>query len=234
VRVALLTCTGDRPGPFSRTERWMAAQTFPYAEWCVTDDGHVPTRPTMGQTYIRMEPGRDPKASFTANLRTGLLACRSYDAVAVIEDDDYYSQDYLARMIPKLVDHDLAGESHALYFHVRNRAYRYMHNSGHASLCQTVFRTTLIDQILQLLDDNSPFVDLRIWRLPVRKILKPSKCSVGLKGQSGRGGLGIGHRGEGPHWHSDPMGLVLRKRIGEEDASLIFREENQASELPYS
>jgi len=219
--ITLLTCTGDRPECFARLEKWMARQTLMWSKWIVIDDGHEPTKCTLGQAHVRMDPGKLAKDSFIANYNVGLHCAKSSKAVAVIEDDDWYSPHYLANMIPKLLTSALAGESHAKYYHVAERKYREMGNANHASLCQTVFRGELVPQILPLVEGTT-FLDKRIWELDVPKSLVPSQHAVGLKGQPGRSGIGVGHRPkDNGKWIADTDGSVLRDWIGEDATEVL-------------
>lgn len=220
--ITLLTCTGDRPECFARLEKWMQRQTLMWSKWIVIDDGHEPTKPTLGQNYIRLEPGKPAKESFAENYRVGLDCCRTSKFVAVIEDDDWYAREYLTNIIPVLFDYELAGESQAKYYHVGERKYREMGNGAHASLCQTAFRGELIPKILPLIQDGSAFLDTRIWKMNVSKHLRPSTFSVGLKGQPGRQGIGVGHRpANNGKWHDDKDGTVLREWIGDDATEVL-------------
>lgn len=215
--ISLVTCTGDRPECFARCERWMWRQTFRQSElpweWIVVDDGREPTTTTLGQRYVRREPCRLPNESFKANLRAGLESATG-DVIFIIEDDDWYRSDHVDRLLGPLEKFDVVGESRAKYYHVAQRKYRQLENRNHASLCQTAFRRSMIPTILAEL--NTPFVDLRLWlKATSRFLFSQSESCVGLKGQKGRKGLGMGHnpvRG----FHHDHDGTVLRQWIGED------------------
>jgi hypothetical protein len=220
--ITLLTCTGDRPECFARLEHWMARQTMMWSKWIVVDDGEVPTKCTRGQHHILLPPGKAPKESFAENYRVGLQCCATSKFVFVIEDDDWYAPQYITNLMAVLLDYELAGESQAKYYNVAERKFREMGNGGHASLCQTAFRGSLVPRILPLISDESAFLDTRIWKLDVSKHLRPSTFSVGLKGQAGRKGIGVGHRpAANGKWHDDADGDVLRQWIGDDATEVL-------------
>lgn len=214
--ISLITCTGDRPECFARQERWMDRQTFRLSppwhfEWIVIDDGRDPTAPTRGQNYRRLPPKPDHRESFAENLRAGLAAATG-EYIFIIEDDDWYAPHHIERLFSRLGDFDLVGESRAKYYNVAHRRYRQLNNRNHASLCQSAFHRKLIPLVLANLDTT--FVDMRLWAQATSKFLFPeSESCVGLKGQKGRKGIGMGHHPR-ENWGHDPDGRVLRSWIG--------------------
>lgn len=219
--ISLLTCTGDRQELFARCERWMVRQTIRDWEWIVVDDGREPTEPDAGQQYyIKRRPTEaGPHESFKGNLRAGLEACDG-EFIFIIEDDDWYHPAHIERLLVPLMEFDLVGESHAKYYHVGQRKFRQLHNANHASLCQTAFHRSLIPTVLRHLD--TAFVDLKLWANTASRFLHPESITcVGLKGQVGRMGIGIGHRPRGPRWCDDLDGSVLREWIGEDTVEVL-------------
>lgn len=226
--ITLLTITGDRQHLFPRQERYMLRQTFPGGcRWVVVDDGEKPTECTLGQEYYRKEPGLPAKESFARNLRAGLEACRGSEFVFIIEDDDWYGPEYILNILPHLMEYDVVGERNARYYNVEHQCYKLCNNTEHASLCQTAFRGLVISELVRLIEEQSAFVDVRLWGRPLkRKLLNTAHC-VGLKGQGGRDGIGMGHRPRN-HWAKDPDGSKLIEWIGPEDASGVFEIGNLA------
>lgn len=220
--ISLVTLTGDRPECFARCERMMARQTYRQGwQWIVVDDGMRATNVTGGQRLIRRGPSANPAESFKNNLRAGLNEVTG-DFVFIIEDDDWYALHHIERLLVPLMDFDVVGEARAKYYNVAHRKYRQLENRHHASLCQTAFRRSMIPLILRELE--TAFVDIRLWGKATSKFLFPeSESCVGLKGQKGRTGIGIGHFPRGEQWHSDPDGTVLREWI-KDDAEEVLRE----------
>lgn len=223
--ITLVTCTGDRPELFARQERYMARQTLRFNRWIVVDDGAEPTPVHLGQDYIRREPSPNVRESFAGNVRAGLEAVGSnhFNYVYIIEDDDWYAQNYLETLSWSLAESELVGEKNAHYYNVKEQVWKLCGNLAHASLCQTAFRASLIPKILPLISESSAFVDIRLWReIQCDKSLLDSANCVGLKGQKGRAGIGMGHR-PNSSWCKDEQGYKLIEWIGHEDAAEVFR-----------
>lgn len=222
--ITLLTCTGDRPKLFRRLECWMSRQSLQWTNWIVVDDGLRKTKCTLGQRYIRLVPGLSPVSSFARNLSVGLKEhsnLQNSEYVFFIEDDDWYGPHFVASLLIALMTHELVGESHHRYYNVTERSYHHCRNAHHAALCATAFRATLIPHILSLVDDNSAYLDLRIWaRLHCSKHLQRTGHCVGLKAQAGRPGLTWGHQSDG--FRPDPDGIVLKKWLGD-DADIVLK-----------
>lgn len=195
-------------------ERWMARQTYSGPlQWVVVDDCEPATVTTMGQDVLRPEPRWNGSHTLARNFKAGLRAAK-HDAVIVIEDDDWYSPEYVQMVVNRLESQPvmtLCGERPSRYYNVRTRCYRLPGNEKHASLCQTAFRLELIPRVLTVLGDDS-WIDLRLWwKIPGE--LYDGCNVVGIKGLSGRAGVGIGHRDGGT---PDPELTVLRSWIGDD------------------
>jgi hypothetical protein len=215
--ISLLTCTGDRPRLFKRLEDWMARQSLEWKNWVVVDDGSRPTQCTLGQRHLRLEPGFKPSVSFARNLQVGLreqARLAGSDFIFFIEDDDWYGPHYLASLLIALTSHELVGESHSRYYNVSDLSYHFCRNSQHAALYATAIRACLIPRIASLIDKQNIYFDRRIWeQLDCSKHLQPARHCVGLKGQTGRPGLGWGHR-PSKSFVPDPQAIVLKEWLG--------------------
>lgn len=222
--ITLITPTSDRPRAFALCERWIARQTYPgKIHWIVIDDGSVKVQCTMGQNHLRREPAPDRAQSFRRNLLAGLYRVET-DLVAFVEDDDWYHADYLARLVDGLQGRELYGEGRAKYYHVGTRRHREYANLGHASLCQTGLRSSLLPWLKQRIERHeSTFVDLHMWKhapATVKRVEPQSRHCVGLKGLPGKRGIGAGHRMD-ERFPVDADGSVLRSWIGD-DAEIYF------------
>ena len=217
MKFTLITPTCDRPEAFALCEKWMARQTVSYFEWIVLDDGVTPAKCTMGQRHYRYDDTRG-KGSLIGKLRK--LMSESIpingDAVAFIEDDDWYSPDYLEVAEKRFEDYSVIGEGHAFYYNVRTRRWHQHDNAQHASLCQTLVRADAFPALKPMLDDSCPFLDIRIWRdMPAKytkKLYIPGekKTLVGIKGIYQ--GYGIGHKHPLPN--RDGLMDKLRPQLG--------------------
>lgn len=221
--ITLLTCTGDRPHLFRRLERWMSRQSLRWTNWIVVDDGECSTACTLGQHYVRLEPGLAPAESFARNMERALNECARFadsEYIFVIEDDDWYGPNYLASLSVGLMTHELAGESPAPFYNVEHRSYSICGNVHYAALCATAFRPALIGKFLPLIDRGDTELDRRIWeQVDCSKQLQRTRHCVGLKKQGGRAGLSGGHVPRG--FKPDPQGDMLRKWIGADAAEVL-------------
>lgn len=198
MNVTAITCTGNRPEAFALCEKYMARQLFQPAQWMVLCDGETPTTCTMGQTFAH-SPAWRGLGSMMAKLRfafdSGLI---KGDAVAFVEDDDWYSRSYLETQVNRMQSGlDVVGESDAIYWNAVGRWWYDNRNKNHSSLCATAISRTVYGIFRNLCNDPCPFVDIRLWRSPVRmKRVFPRTVPplvVGIKSMPGRKGFGSGH-----------------------------------------
>lgn len=217
----LLTATGARPAAWALCERWMRAQDYRHpVRWVIVDDGPEPqpvsfTRPGWTLEVLRPEPFWAPgQNTQTRNLLAGLEAVDPSGGVVIIEDDDWYSPEWLTVAGQKLAFAELVGEICSRYYNVATRTGRQLQNRQHASLCSTALRGSAIETLRQACLSGAKFVDLRLWReFKGRRRLFDSRHVVGIKGLPGRTGIGVGHR-ETFTGVRDPSGRLLRSWIG--------------------
>jgi hypothetical protein len=209
--ITLLTVTGGRPEAWALCKRWMAAQTVQPDRWIIVDDvGDVPEATI--QVTPRWQPGQNTQAR---NLLSGLEAYEG-GKLLIIEDDDYYSPNYIENMSKWLDRFDLVGERNALYYHVGQRVWRNCNNRTHASLCATGMSD--VTKFVTICQKMSKFIDLELWKGGTGRLFD-TQMTVGIKGLPGRPGIGAGHRMKGI---SDPNLSVLRKRIGSDSAAFAM------------
>jgi glycosyltransferase involved in cell wall biosynthesis len=205
--ITIITPTGGRAEAFELCEKYMFKQTLKYDEWLVVDDCLPRTKLNLGQTAIYPEKiWQQGDMTLTTNLITALKQAKG-DYVLIIEDDDYYKQNYIETMLKYLQQYDLVGEGRAKYYNIANHRCMIHNNMKHASLCQTGFAKKLIPDIIKCIEANigQKFIDLEIWKLDCNKhIFEGENISVGIKGMPGRNGLGYGHK--------DNMGKPDKKR----------------------
>lgn len=231
----IITLTGDRPEAFSRCEYYLTRSqniNFDECHWIVVDDGHTPIIPKRHCTYHVNKPRDDKLSSFLKNLRAGLSYVKS-DNVIFFEDDDWYSPDYLQKILNYLNTYEIVGEGLSYYYSVQTLNYKRNNNYNHASLCSTAFKSKFIPKILEITEKATTFVDTHFWDWCRRKkisryIYTHEIHCVGIKNMPGRSGIGSGHRlHKRKHYLQDNDNLdKLREIIGDEDAN-YYKSVNQ-------
>ena len=142
--LVLITMTGMRKEAFELCKRWMRSQTYKgQVRWIVVDDG-MPrySRFDMPKNWIveHVNPipsWRAGQNTQARNLREGLRRAKEGDRIVIIEDDDYYSPEYLENVSKWLEKADLVGECNSRYYNVKNRNWMRCGNLKHCSLMST-------------------------------------------------------------------------------------------------
>lgn len=223
--VTLITPTGGRPQAFELCKRYVARQKFSgKLQWIVVDDGWPATIAPKSSdncdvSVIRITPSALGEITLKRNLLAAMPEVRG-GKVLMIEDDDWYAEDYVAQMSLALDTVKAAGCWKSYYYHVPLRQYRVLTHPGRSSLCHTGFRAELLPQLESVCETTrGSFVDVPFWETinAVDRYLSPNPMCVGIKGMPGRAGIGIGHRPEnGQGWIADGGMSVLRSLIGED------------------
>ena len=225
--LTLITMTGNRPVAWALCEQFMQRQTYQGpVRWIIVDDGQEAQPITFKREgwnleIIRPEPFWQPgQNTQTRNIRAALAVITPADRIAFIEDDDWYSPNWLSIVDEKLNEADLVGERLAFYYNIRTKQYAQLSNGSHAGLCSTGIKGQAIDFLREICKVDRQFIDIDLWKKPFGRRLFTSKEVIGMKGLPGRGGIGMGHKPQRA-FKSDISGDVLRKMIGN-DADLYF------------
>lgn len=187
--------------------------------WVVVDDGPEPQPVTFRRdgwqvVVIRPAPLWQPGQNTQArNLLKGLEAVPTDARLVIVEDDDHYAPDWLTTVNAKLDRAELVGECFARYYSLPLRRGRQLRNGAHASLCSTAMRDSAIESFRWACLKAPKFIDLELWRRHKPNHLFTGNRVVGIKGLSGRGGIGMGHR-ENFSGQADPGLTLLREWIG--------------------
>lgn len=238
--ITLITCTGGRPDAWALCRNMIFRQEgfFPNIQWIVVNDVDDDRaldlfyrkafyRPGVWLDLIvpdkKWQPGENTQA---ANMLAALKKVRG-DIVFVIEDDDWYAPDFLAKL-HYFIEHrvDCVGLANALYYNVYHRSYKWMHNQFHSSLCCTAFRSHLIPLLQQAIHSGDKFFDVTFWsivsgqeRIKNMLIHEDKPCCVGIKGLPGRPGIGVGHIAEG--FTPDPSMEVAFQYLGKDASNYV-------------
>jgi hypothetical protein len=203
MKITALTTACARPEAWKLCEKFMSRQTRQPHQWLVLDDDDPPTQCTMQQQYIYNPEWRGSlsllkKIEFAIqnNLITG-------DAVAFVENDDFYAPTWLEFCAKQLESCDMIGEGLSIYYNVKYRYWMQYRNMRHSSLCSTAVRAEQLQKVLELCDtttNKDPFLDQRMWldnggMKCSKKIFNPDgkRLVIGIKGMPGRAGYNIGH-----------------------------------------
>lgn len=207
--IALITPTGLRPQQIELCAHFMGRQTFQgKVVWIIVDDGNPVSIDFIQDNFrenweiFKVFPYPTWSPGFctqSRNISAGIEALlvnysiSEIEAIFIIEDDDYYSPQYLETVFGYLQGYDAAGECCTVYYNVANRQVFTHPNSLHASLFQTAFSPKVLKVFIKSYDS---FIDLKFWgNLSGYKTnLVNSTYSIGIKGIPGRGGIGAGHR----------------------------------------
>lgn len=194
-----ITCTYERPAALALCHRYMARQTRQPDQWIILD-GPEPMREKM-----------------MTCLASGQV---EGDAVIVWEDDDHYAPTWLEWCEKHLARYDIVGQGNALYYHAGMRWWSECKNTRHASLCNTAFRRSTYQPLVNLIKGfDNQFFDTRLWRLDRNRYLHMPKDGerlvIGMKGLPGRQGYSPEHKQQiPPDVHADFALLKLWQTIG--------------------
>jgi hypothetical protein len=216
--VTLITPSSERHFAIARCEEYIKRQTYKGPlQWIVAEDSKKPYDLTCGQVHIKRTSGSDKVTSFLGNIKA-ILPEIEYDNVLIIEDDDWYSPEYISLYKHRLERWHLVGEGPARYYNVKEKCFRFCQNDSRASFCQTGLRATSLDKLYASIQKHNAFVDARLWdkKLPKFVFQGDTHC-IGIKGMPGKKGIGIGHRPTKANFIADPDFKELEKWIGKED-----------------
>jgi hypothetical protein len=203
MKITIVTPTGARPEAFKLCERYVARQTLQPHQWIVMDDEMPQTACALGQEYISCSlfKGRMSLLNKIAFLISSGKV--TGDGLVFIEDDDWYSENWLQFCSDLLEKFDMIGEGRALYYNVRYHYWIEYGNMRHASLCSTAVRVEQLQKVLALCDtttNKDPFLDQRIWldnggMKCSKMVVSPDagRFVIGIKGMPGRAGYNVGH-----------------------------------------
>jgi hypothetical protein len=227
--VTLITPTGMRSVSFMRCAFYVFRFARPencHIQWIVVDDGVEPMSVRFDALpehitlqMIRPEHRWAPGVNTLAQNILAALPEVIYEKILIIEDDDRYDSQYLITQMKRLETESLVGEIPSRYYHVPFLRYRIFENRVHASLCQTGMHKSVLPALESVCRASPQFIDFRLWDAINSTALFESNLCVGIKGMSGREGIGVGHKAVGAGWRSDSDRKILHEWLGS-DASL--------------
>lgn len=173
------------------------------------------------------------KVDITWRYRNGYerLRNKGLDIIAFMENDDWYSSDYLETMVnawDAAGRPDLFGTNYTIYYHIGLRAYFTMRHIDRSSAMSTFIKP---DLSFPWCDDSEPFTDMWIWtrtNIKNKKTFDPGKhVCLGIKHGVGKFGGGSHverlERYDPPRGTHDHIGNFLRLTVDHE--SFVFYKE---------
>lgn len=115
-----------------------------------------------------------------------------FDWCFIIENDDYYPEDYFSRFIPFMDKNDIIGEEQSIYYNLRNLTFKTLEHKWRSSLFTTAFRISALNNF-DWAKAHNLFIDIDIWkyaRFKRRMFIKTG--AIGIKHNLGLCG-GKGH-----------------------------------------
>jgi hypothetical protein len=228
--LALVTPTGGRPMQIQLCAEFMRHQDYKgKVLWVIVDDVvpystenicfDFPDKWKIVNIYppTKWKPGMNTQAG---NLLIGLDILDFYNvsAIFIIEDDDYYSPQYLRVMSEKLKGYDVVGQRCTVYYNPVIRGWMRNANINHASLFQIAFTPDVLPRFRSVCESRNKYIDMTFFRTMQRKgvhLFNGQDLAVGIKGLPGRAGIGMGHRAE-IKMEADPEFVKLKELIGED------------------
>lgn len=134
----------------------------------------------------------DEKPDITKRYRIGYDLCRNkgFDVIALMENDDWYSPDYLEIMTKAWNENgrpDIFGTNYTIYYHLQLHKYFTMNHKRRSSAMSTLIKP---DLNFQWCPDHEVYTDLHIWQtLSNRVTFQPDKhICIGMKHGIGKCG----------------------------------------------
>jgi hypothetical protein len=209
--VALITPTGGRPKQIKLCAEFMRRQDYQgEVLWVIVDDvipittneisvdkGFLPN--WRIEKILPEEKWTIGKNTQASNLLRGVEEVKKHkvDAIFIIEDDDYYPRNYLRIMLEHLKGYNVTGQIHSIYYNPRMETYTVNRNNNHCSLFRVAFTSAVLPIFERVCQTKPTFIDMNFFRILQGKgvnLFDGPPLAIGIKGLSGRAGIGIGHK----------------------------------------
>jgi hypothetical protein len=170
-------------------------------------------------------PPTEGKVDIVPRLREGLLQAGNTDFIYIIENDDYYPEDYIERMEAQRLVHDVdwIGSDKPIYYNVSTSRYQQMSFNRVSGLFTMGFKPHVIDHTGLCPDDNyaaDSWISRHVHRSYLKWMLFNDHGAVGIKGH------GVGKMASGGHRlllnHPDPDERWLKAHTSEDFIKLHY------------
>jgi hypothetical protein len=163
----------------------------------------------------------DQRKDITRRYRLGCerLLANGADVVFFIEDDDYYSSEYVKTMLGVWEAHNrpsIFGIGETIYYHLGTRKWNLQRHPDRASAFCTMVTADAL-RSYRWPSDFEPFMDIHIWKNIKGKAFIPEGIiAIGIKHGIGLSG-GIGHDRNRMKYDRDDAGMAwLGSNVSEE------------------
>jgi hypothetical protein len=150
-----------------------------------------------------------------------ILKTKGCDCVLIMENDDYYSKDYIKTLSENWENSgrpDIFGTDQTIYYHLGQRKYNVLKHSGRASLMNTLISC---EAVFKFPADDLVYLDIYLWQNLKGKTFKPYNfLSLGIKHGVGLCG-GNGHNSM--NYKNDDKDLIFLKCIERESFNFYFK-----------
>ncbi len=189
----LIPDRNDRPRLLENCLRMMSEQTL--------KPDHI--------EIINDDPLND-ECDITLRYRLGYdrLRNKGFDIIALIENDDWYSKEYLETMVNFWEERgrpNMLGLNHTIYYNIKLFAWFIMHHVTRSSAMNTLIKP---DLEIKWCADNDPYTDVHLWHTIKGEIVIPPKViCVGIKH-----GIGM----TGGKMHTDKLNRYINIDLSKE------------------
>lgn len=201
----LIPTRGDRNNFMKQCQRLLSKQTLQPRHIHVVDE--LPTSADIDVTY-RYRIGCEH-----------LFRIKNCDVIIFLEDDDWYSNNYIATMVlewKKANRPAIFGIGFTIYYHIFQQMYVTIPHRQRASAMSTMVTRSILN--MSWPKDNNPYLDVEMWaQISGKTFIPRTPICIGIKHGIGIVGGGA-HNGDNKHYNvKDSGGAWLRGMIGEED-----------------
>lgn len=165
-----ITVTSGRPKAFDALQKYSTKpQSLEAWDWLIVSDDSEEYRFPKGKNIhvVKRDPSGDKLPSINENwlaVLDWIEAHPDYDSFIVLEDDDWYNENYLRETREHLKSADLVGWQEDAYYYPLQRWSRRVHNVGWASLAATAFKRSVLPYLRECVSKGDIFIDLLLWK----------------------------------------------------------------------
>jgi hypothetical protein len=156
-------------------------------------------------------------------VKKGVKDCfaNNCDLVFIMEDDDYYSSNYIKYMYLQWLRHgtpDIIGQNATIYYHLKLNRYIEMKHPERSSLFTTAFTREILN--IKWCAESEIYLDLHLWRV-MKGVTVPRSNAMGIKHSIGKCG-GNGHNLKFAY-NRDDKNLSFLKSIVDDESLKFYK-----------